>query len=694
VGTQPHRNVARIQSDLNVSSWTASPDGAVYSLALSGTTLYMGGVFQNVNATKKPWLAAVSTTTGVLTAWAPDLDGPVYAMGISGTTIYIGGQFFTINTVMRAYLAALDLTVGTLTAWDPEPDNFVWAIAFGPSTVYAGGDFSSVASGATTRNGVAAWTTTGTLTSWNPNVNGTVLSLAVSGATVYLGGSFNQIGANTTRNNLAAISASTGNPSSWNPNLNDAVLAIAVNGTSVLAGGDFTTAGGQPRSRLAAIDASTGSIQAWAPEPDAEVDCLALGGSYVYAGGLFNSGGGIARSNLAALDLTTGLPTGWNPGANQAVDALVVGTDKASYFVYAGGRFTTVGGVARPYLAKIAQGPGTVLTLFDAHADSAVTALHFSNETLTLYAGGRFLHLGGAVRSFVAAVTNGGVARPWAPAVNGIVYAFAPTPASGVFLGGAFTTPSPHVVKLDEDGTALAWSGSADGTVYALAQQDNVLYLGGDFHAVGDSVRLRIAAVDTVGGIALGWKPNADSTVRVMDARAGLFIGGSFNSTGGFTRKGAASYDSPEQTGKLAPWNPVVTGSVSAIVPYGNQTVIAGNFSSVKGITRSYLALVGSGARPASVTADRPASIELGPVWPNPVRTEGRMRFTLVRASRVSLALYDIAGRRARQVLDDKLFPAGAHDAAIPTAGLEPGVYFAHLRAGAAMGTRKLVIVH
>ncbi len=296
-------------------------------------------------------------------------------------------------------------------------------------------------------------------------------------------------------------------------------------------------------------------------------------------------------------------------------------------------------------------------------------------------------------RSFVAALTNGGSPKSWAPAVNGIVYAFAPTPASGVFLGGAFTTPHLRIAKFDEDGGAVPWSGGADGTVYALAQQGSLLYLGGDFHAVGDSARLRIAAVDTVGGTALAWKPNADSTVRVMDASAGLFLGGSFTSTGGFTRKGAASYDTPEQTGKLSPWNPVVTGSVSAIVPYGNQTVIAGNFNSVKGITRSFLALVGSGSRAASVTPDRPASIELGPVWPNPLRHEGRMRFTLVRASRVSLALYDIAGRRARQVLDDKLFPAGAHDAAIPTAGLEPGVYFAHLRAGAAMGTRKLVIV-
>lgn len=695
VGVQPHRNVAHILANLSVDPWSPTVDEAVYSLALSGTTLYIGGVFQNVNATKKPWLAALNTTTGALTGWSPELDGPVFAMGITGTTVYVGGQFFTINGSLRSYLGAIDQALGTPTSWDPEPDNFVWALAFGTGVVYAGGDFATVASGATARSGAAAWSTsTGALTSWDPDVSGTVLSLAVSGTTIYLGGSFNQLGANTMRNNLAAVNNTTGNTTTWNPNANDAVLAIAVSGTNVLVGGDFTTVGGQPRSRLASIAASNAAIQAWAPEPDDEVDCLVLGGTNVYAGGLFNSGGGIVRTNLAALDLTTGLPTIWNPNANQPVDALVVGTDKISYFLYAGGRFTTVGGVARPYLAKIGQGPGAVITTFNAACDSAVTTLAFWDYILR--AGGRFKHIGGATRSNAAALTNGGVATSWAPVLNGIVYAIAPGPSGSVFLGGAFTTPRLRVGKFDADGGVLSWNANADGTVYSLAPQGNILFLGGDFHVVGDSTRLRIAATDTTAGIPLAWNPSADSTVRVMDASAGMFMGGSFITTGGFTRKGAASYDSPESNsnGKLNPWNPVVIGSVSTIVPYGNRTVIGGNFSNVKTIPRAFLALVGAGSRPASVALDRPGSIDLGPVWPNPLRGEGRIRFTLPRASRVSLALYDIAGRRARAVLDDRMFPAGAHVATLPTSGLEPGIYFAHVRAGAALATRKLVIIH
>src|SRR5439155_2722416 len=101
VGNQPRANVARVMSNLSVSSWAPQVDDAVYSLALSGSTVYLGGVFQNVSSTYRPWLVEVSVSSGNLTSWDSQCDGPVYAMGINGTQLYVGGLFCSFGSDFR-----------------------------------------------------------------------------------------------------------------------------------------------------------------------------------------------------------------------------------------------------------------------------------------------------------------------------------------------------------------------------------------------------------------------------------------------------------------------------------------------------------------------------------------------------------------------------------------------------------------
>src|SRR5262245_18533254 len=88
VGNQPRANAARIRSDLSVSSWHPMVDDAVTSLTLSSGIVYLGGTFQNVNSTFRPWLAAVNATSGdVINSFNSHCDGPVYALGVSGTNL-------------------------------------------------------------------------------------------------------------------------------------------------------------------------------------------------------------------------------------------------------------------------------------------------------------------------------------------------------------------------------------------------------------------------------------------------------------------------------------------------------------------------------------------------------------------------------------------------------------------------------
>src|SRR5439155_4152515 len=111
---------------------------------------------------------------------------------------------------------------------------------------------------------------------------------------------------------------------------------------------------------FAALDVATGEASAWNPHargngnsPSA-VGALAVSGDNVYAGGRFTSIGGRARHNIAALDADTGQPTGWNPGADGEVDALVVSGGR----VFASGEFHNIGGQARTYIAALDTATG------------------------------------------------------------------------------------------------------------------------------------------------------------------------------------------------------------------------------------------------------------------------------------------------------------------------------------------------
>ena len=90
-----------------------------------------------------------------------------------------------------------------------------------------------------------------------------------------------------------------------------------------------------------------------------------------------------------------------------------------------------------------------------------------------------------------------------------------------------------------------------------------------------------------------------------------------------------------------------------------------------------------------------PGRISLGQSRPNPARGEVEIPFVLPRPARVTLRIYDPAGRAVRTVLDGVL-PAGSHaprwDGRTSRGGkAAPGVYLYELRAEGHRATRRLV---
>ena len=153
------------------------------------------------------------------TAWNPsafydtEISANVFALAVSGTTVYVGGSFLGIGGQTRHHIAALDATVNSnmATAWNPNANQLVDDLVVDGTTVYAGGYFTSI--GGQVRRFIAALDASGGMAiSWNPNANHLVRTLSVSGTTVYAGGDFSSMG-NLPQSNVAAIDAdATGIP--------------------------------------------------------------------------------------------------------------------------------------------------------------------------------------------------------------------------------------------------------------------------------------------------------------------------------------------------------------------------------------------------------------------------------------------------------------------------------------------------
>ena len=278
-----------------------------------------GAFSTNIGGQTRNLIAALDAATGLATAWDPSANNLVWTLAVSGGTVYVGGDFTSIGGQTRNRIAALDATAGLATAWDPNADNTVFTLAVSGGTVYAGGDFTSI--GGQTRNRIAG----ARRHHWPGHRLGperkrdTVLTLAVSGSTVYAGGDFNSIGGQT-RNLIAALDATTGLATAWDPNANGTVRTLAVSGSTVYAGGQFNSIGGQTRNRIAALDATHGPGHRLGPERKRHgAHPRGLGQHRLRGGASSPASGGQTGSRIVALDATTGLATAWDPSANNTV---------------------------------------------------------------------------------------------------------------------------------------------------------------------------------------------------------------------------------------------------------------------------------------------------------------------------------------------------------------------------------------
>ncbi|MCC6650978.1 MAG: hypothetical protein IT348_07515, partial [Candidatus Eisenbacteria bacterium] len=194
--------------------------GTVYATAPDGSGgWYVGGEYMEVEGAPYPGLIHV-LASGALDPAVQLPAGAVYSLLASGTTLYVGGFFDEMGGATRHNLAALDLTSGLATSWDPSPDGAIKCMALSGSTLYVGGFFANIA-GVPRVNAAALNTATGSATAWAPAPDAELRAIAVNGATIYLGGSFTHLGLSA-RNYIGAVDATSGSVAPWTSEANSA----------------------------------------------------------------------------------------------------------------------------------------------------------------------------------------------------------------------------------------------------------------------------------------------------------------------------------------------------------------------------------------------------------------------------------------------------------------------------------------
>jgi hypothetical protein len=379
------------------STWQTN--GRVRAIDYSRGVVYVGGSFTRVRPPSgtsgevvRNHVAAFDAATGRLLRWNPNANGAVRALAVTRSTVYLGGNFTTVRGRPRARVAAVNKAGGRLLRWNPNANGAVEEIVRDRAgNLYLGGTFTTV--GGRRRLRVARVGAGGAVHSWKapvteangpcpPDCPPMVFALGLRRSTLYIGGRFGFVNG-AARNSAAAVSTVNGSTRAWNPSIVSPnprkpaqigrVLDMAIGSSRAYLCGDFWRADGAVSANLAAVDLVTGDRdRAFNANTDGGSPACQLKDGLVYVGGHFGqvgppsgwesasgqkatlTGSGTAkRVHIAAFDARTGAIAAWNPGANSTlgVHSLASGTGRLGV----GGDFTKIGGRAQQGFAQFSR---------------------------------------------------------------------------------------------------------------------------------------------------------------------------------------------------------------------------------------------------------------------------------------------------------------------------------------------------
>lgn len=163
-----------------------------------------------------------------------------------------------------------------------------------------------------------------------------------------------------------------------------------------------------------------------------------------------------------------------------------------------------------------------------------------------------------------------------------------------VYIGGRFTQVGPNtgawvpVSKISATPT-LGLARFAGVVMSSVSDNQGGWYVGGEFDSVGGYQRNNLAHILADGTVDPSWNPNVNDQIRsVLLVGNTLYIGGKFTQVGGQARNYIASLNASD--GSLTGWNPSANNYVYSFAIDNSRLYIGGRFTSIAGQARGYLA--------------------------------------------------------------------------------------------------------
>jgi uncharacterized delta-60 repeat protein len=591
-----------LHTDGQVRAIAVQPDGKVV----------IGGSFSHVAGNARPNIARLNADGSLDSSFNAVAEGTVNAIALEPDGTMIIGWSSMFNSIARLNPdGSRDLGF----AADTGSYSSVFAIALQPDgRVIIGGSFTYVNSVA--RRNIARLNSDGTLDhSFDPGTGASntiyALSLQPDGKLV-IGGSFTSFNG-TAANRIARLAADGPLDPTFNPGTgaSGTVGAIALQADGkLLVAGSFLTYNGTARGCIARIIVDGDLDGSFNPGGGANSSIVALAlqpDGRIVIGGAFTSYSGTARNRIARLDANGNLDPTFVPGsgANGILNALALQPDGKAL---AGGAFTSLGGIARPGIARI-EANGTLDATFTTSSLRWATGL-LSAVTVQpdgkILIGGSFTYVNGTPRTRVARLNLDGTLDPtFDPGIgtDNYVATMAVQSDGKILIGGGFASFNGvnrrSIARLNPNGS-LDWSfdpgTGTNNTVSAVAvQPDGKILLAGSFTGYNGVARGRLARVNTDGTLDGSFDPGtgANGTISrlALQPDGRVLLSGGFASYNGTTRNriARASSDGTLDSTFDPGTGPSGTLSTLALLPDGT-ILIGGWFTSYNGAALQHIA--------------------------------------------------------------------------------------------------------
>ena len=254
-----HRKLALLSTDDGTADakWRATAGGTVRDIVVRGSTAYFGGGFANHNGVTQANLGAVSTNAGQKavadTSFTASTNGNVYSLALYGSRVIFGGRFTTVSGTgaagPRRQLASFNTVTNTVDGWAPTAActncNLYWDLVVNGTTVYTASRNAGAVTAVDLGTGIKLW---------RANANGDAQALTfVAGPTprLYAGGHFTTVRGQP-RTIVAELNPSNGALEAFSARFvttYPGVWALASTSSRLCVGGHFTAAGPKVNNR-------------------------------------------------------------------------------------------------------------------------------------------------------------------------------------------------------------------------------------------------------------------------------------------------------------------------------------------------------------------------------------------------------------------------------------------------------------